>query len=416
MRTAHPADRETQLRRLLRSVAARLDDVKRRKSSATREEAADFTPFDYINVDENRISRILANLLNPRGSHGQGVALLEDFFASVGLDSVTGLHRASVECECETVGGDTRRRIDIVIRGDEWVVGIENKPWAIDQLNQISEYISHLRTRGQAHYCLLYLSHDGRRPSEQSIDSDNCTALIDAGTLRCVSYERVVSWLRRCLQISRAPRLRFFLEAFADCLERLVLSRAPFPEQEMVIESILNPERPEDLVTALELFQMKDAVREALQRTLMRHLETQLPAGWVIHHDLSREGILGIKMSKASSWHFRVESENRGSGQRHWWYGIRHDPSATAEQTKEVEQLCASLRGRLSEDGPPIPGYTPFWRWFQGRSEHEPKEYLAWETSVVPWLDMHSGKMAENLLCLAEELNLDAQKVAGRPR
>ena len=42
--------------------------------------AKDFNVFKYIAPDENRISDIVSNFLDPEGDHGQGPLFLEEFF------------------------------------------------------------------------------------------------------------------------------------------------------------------------------------------------------------------------------------------------------------------------------------------------------------------------------------------------
>ncbi|MFV3517303.1 PD-(D/E)XK nuclease family protein, partial [Mycobacterium tuberculosis] len=80
--------------------------------------APDFCLLDYLDVRENGISRILANLLDPSGSHGQGARFLEAFLKWAGLDGgwLAGASTAKVYTEMPTASGKGRGYIDILVR------------------------------------------------------------------------------------------------------------------------------------------------------------------------------------------------------------------------------------------------------------------------------------------------------------
>src|SRR4051812_36234492 len=96
--------------------------------------APDFNVFDFIAPDELRLSAILAWLLDPAGSHGQGALFLAEFLREIGLpwlDEDLALARVAVEA-----GTDVGRRIDVLVRLPGAVLAIENKPFAADQPRQ----------------------------------------------------------------------------------------------------------------------------------------------------------------------------------------------------------------------------------------------------------------------------------------
>ena len=109
--------------------------------------APDFNYFDLFDPNENALSFILSDLLDPEGSHGQGNDFLRLFCDAIGVDFPTSILKASVETESSTylLKGKERRRIDLVIETKDWIVGIENKPWASDQKDQLLDYYEHLK-------------------------------------------------------------------------------------------------------------------------------------------------------------------------------------------------------------------------------------------------------------------------------
>jgi len=99
---------------------------------------------DYVDPDENRISDIFADLLNPKGPHGQGAAFLELFLKQVGLSVMAADAEIAKIREHTTSSG---RRIDLFLpfaRGP--ALGIENKPFAADQINQVNDYCEYLHS------------------------------------------------------------------------------------------------------------------------------------------------------------------------------------------------------------------------------------------------------------------------------
>lgn len=137
--------------------------------SSVREEmdrklARRFSPFSYFDLSENRMSDILADLLRPEGTHGQGSLFVDCFSGQMfeeekrrGADIQKWtfpekLDVLSVDREALTTRIDTgSRRIDIEIafevNGETACVAIENKPQAEDQDRQIAAYSEHLHKK-----------------------------------------------------------------------------------------------------------------------------------------------------------------------------------------------------------------------------------------------------------------------------
>ncbi len=202
-----------------------------------RETAARFNLVGVWEPLEKELSRILATLLDPNGSHGQGGLYLEEFIRVLRehawareARSESGWVRDLLDEEAlwfdeaavrreETVIG--ARRIDIYIevpRGAQSrvVIGIENKPWVGEQEAQISDYVQGLRGRcgrvGGLGPILLYLTGDGREPTTWS-DRDRHHVL-------CVSYPGFIrSWTERSMMRTRPDKLRGFLRDFSSWIE-----------------------------------------------------------------------------------------------------------------------------------------------------------------------------------------------------
>jgi hypothetical protein len=192
-----------------------------------RTEASGFNVFDLIRPDENRLSDVLALLLDPRGAHGQGDLFLRLLIEKLdtGLSAEQTKH-AWVQREAPTRRIDNnRRRMDVLVDAGD-LVAIENKVNAAEQPEQVKDYLQHLRhcVQGRsASSTLIYLTPSGRPPD--SISREDMDREVAGNRLRCWSYGKHLRvWLEACRSQCEAPRFRDFLTDFIHYIE-LVLKR-----------------------------------------------------------------------------------------------------------------------------------------------------------------------------------------------
>ena len=213
--------------------------AQRAQAELDRRAAPRFSLFDFFHERETDLSRVFGGLLDPSGTHGQG-----DTFLRLFLDEVRGvldgevlgrfpagnLRDSRVYLEHHT---DTGRSIDIVVRvrGDTWI-GIENKPWAGEQPNQVSDYLKYLRTRAGSDTdpdaWLVYLSGDGKRPETLPDDPEDrirCPTLPYRGA-ECGSPS-LASWVEKCRIECKAERVRWFLTDLFEYMRKWFQSAEP---------------------------------------------------------------------------------------------------------------------------------------------------------------------------------------------
>lgn len=202
--------------------------AQRAQAELDRRAATGFSLFDFFHEREEDLSRVFGGLLDPGGTHGQ-----DDTFLRLFLDEVRevldgevpgrfpsgNLSNSRVYLEHRT---NMERRIDIVVsvRGDTWI-GIENKPWAGEQPNQVSDYLKYLRTKAgpdsDPDAWLVYLSGDGKRPESLPDDPKDrlrCPTLPYRGAER--GSPSLENWVEKCRMECEAERVRWFL---TDLLE-----------------------------------------------------------------------------------------------------------------------------------------------------------------------------------------------------
>ena len=221
---SHKAD----LRAFFTGLGPAIRIARRAQTELDRRAATRFSLFDFFHEREEDLSRVFGGLLASGGTHGQGDMFLRLFLDEVrevldgevnGRFPAGNLRDSRVYLEHHT---DTGRSIDIVVTvcGDTWI-GIENKPWAGEQPDQVSDYLKYLRTRAgpetDPNAWLVYLSGDGERPEtlpDDPGDRMRCPTLPYRGAER--GSPSLETWVEKSRTECEAERVRWFL---TDLLE-----------------------------------------------------------------------------------------------------------------------------------------------------------------------------------------------------
>ena len=174
----------------------------------------------------------LANLLNPKGSHGQGGKFLEAFLKmlrktlhTMPTDSLNlDIANSSVKVE-KYIGLQTNSeggRIDIFITDGKHSIIIENKIYAGDQHHQMLRYWNYgLSQKGddaEKTFVLIYLTLDGTPPSPESLGET-----LGEDDIVCLSYKSDIrGWLDRCVGLSsRIPMVRETIYQYINTIDIL---------------------------------------------------------------------------------------------------------------------------------------------------------------------------------------------------
>ena len=191
-----------------------------------------FNDLGFMSDEVHLHSMFLANLLNPKGSHGQRGKFLEAFlkmlqksFPAISADSLeldTAI--ASVEVE-KFIGRQTDSeggRIDIYLTDGKHSIIIENKIYAGDQYHQMLRYWNYgLSQKGndtEKSFVLIYLTLDGCSPSKESLGED-----LKENDIVCLSYKSDIrGWLDRCVELaSRTPLVRETINQYISTIDIL---------------------------------------------------------------------------------------------------------------------------------------------------------------------------------------------------
>lgn len=137
-----------------------------------------------IQGKEVLMCRVLADLLNPEGQHGQGILFLKSFLADVlkqGDRNDILLEHTTVETEY-VIGND--RRIDIMIYNSQFAIPIEVKIYAGEQEAQCYDYYEYAKNSP-----IVYLTRYGSEPSALSRMEKDGSDSLSTDQILCISWK-----------------------------------------------------------------------------------------------------------------------------------------------------------------------------------------------------------------------------------
>jgi hypothetical protein len=289
--------------------------------------ASSFSLFPYIAPNENRISEIIRDLLDPNGNHGQGDIFLQKFLEIIEQPELyeSGDHAFIRTEEHTTSIENNKRRIDILIeikRNNQHHAGIaiENKPWAIDQNKQIDDYVEHIRQR-YPNYYIVYLTPDGREPPEHSAAK---TKINDKEALLPISYERhIASWLDACHKESQAEYVRQFLLDFSNYCRQPNLNHQNMKNTEIeyqtVIEYILDQENEDKFRTGLLICNQKitAGIKSKIIEKFSKNIEEKIKSKYLNYETKSNleyfpDAWCSLSLTKLNyPIHIRLENDSK---------------------------------------------------------------------------------------------------------
>jgi len=253
------------IRTLLQEAEPKVREYKAKRKER-RLMGHDFNIFSIMGMERSEVkthSAMIAELLNPRGLHGQEGIFLRRFLEDIKECRVL----SSIGKENEKIGGWLSRnakavgtavvvaeksypnvegfgkdnRVDIVIEFENLVILIENKVDAIDQPEQLKRYSGVGKDSGKD-YCLLYLTKKGHVASQKSLGSGEVE-------YDKISYEEhIMSWLNLCLReegiICRTSLQKAILQ-YRDTVEKITGTNMNSKFNHEMIELLMESENLE---------------------------------------------------------------------------------------------------------------------------------------------------------------------------
>ena len=225
----------------------RISQIKIQQQRLSEVTGLNFNIFETLNIQTSEVrlhSNLIAELLNPKGSHGQRDLYLQLFMKQLDIDEfVTSASNLEVEAYIGPINEDytSGGRVDIAITDSSRnQIYIENKIYAYDQKNQLLRYYNNNNKA-----LIFYLTLDGGEPSVESTGVNP-----EKGRYRCISYSNdIIEWLLSCKKESASlPIIRETLTQYIHLIKSLTGQLGEIGVQKEIEDLLI--ENP-DLVDAI---------------------------------------------------------------------------------------------------------------------------------------------------------------------
>lgn len=220
-----------------------------------------------IETDEVKThSKMIAELLNPKGSHAQGDKYLK-LFCDVVRINPTFSEKIKVTVETSFDNG----RLDIELIFEDFYVIIENKINALDQASQITRYYSQAKKKN-LNYNIFYLNRYGTEPTaeafknfgnippiEKNGNDQNDQPKYKCGDeeveLKLISYrETIRTWLEQCREASQElPNIHAGITHYLNLVKKITGDTMSANEREQIQGHLIK--NSNDLTIALKISQ-----------------------------------------------------------------------------------------------------------------------------------------------------------------
>ncbi|MEN0054474.1 MAG: PD-(D/E)XK nuclease family protein [Mucilaginibacter sp.] len=339
-----------------------------------------FNLFRILKLESSEVrlhSAFLAELLNPKGNHGQKDAFLKLFVDRVQFRN-NDFHTPSATVEIEKHTGfindvgSEGGRIDIILtdRYHKQII-IENKIYAGDQKNQLVRYNHYSLTAD-----LLYLTLEGKSPNRESYGT-----LIEGKDFKCISYSKhIKDWLEQCRkEVAIYPIIRETITQYLNLIKYLTnQTMNDMMNQELATLITSNYANVEAAFTIIHSL-------KGIKQQLLDKFNAEL-------NSLAEE--LGLKLS------FEVDFNRQYSGiyfYREGWedasigFGFQSYSNALLYGiiVEQPEQFSSELRETLVKIKPSDTKTSDWWPIF--RTFEAP--YNNWNDSKEVWTAVFDGSM-----------------------
>ncbi|WP_394992370.1 PD-(D/E)XK nuclease family protein [Emticicia sp.] len=251
---------ENTIKQLLNEIQT-ISESYKRVAEATGE---NFNIFSVLQMERNEVkthSRFIAELLNPKGSHGQKDLFLKKFVELIqieGFDTTSAVVKVefSIGKKTEDSGG----RLDIKIKDSKnKIILIENKIDAPEQEKQLIRYKNYVSDDTDT---LLFLTLEGQESKDINIPLEK---------YRCISYKSdILNWLEECRkEATNIPILRESITQYMNLIKKLTGQNVNTKMSEEITEKIITDK--EKFETFITLFAAGDDIKKRMIQQIVEH-------------------------------------------------------------------------------------------------------------------------------------------------
>lgn len=267
-------------------LLAQISEVGERYEQLARETGENFNIFRLLKVETKEVrlhSSLLAELLSPQGTHGQGDLFLRLFLSSLTRSEIPAtpflVQSATVEVEKYTgilnedcTGGG---RIDIILTdlAGKRII-IENKIYAQDQPKQLVRYRNYDKDA-----LLLYLTLDGSNASAVSKGK-----LHVGKDYYLISYHKtILRWLRACEKEVLLPIVKETLRQYRILIEQLT-RQSSSDQMNKEIKNILYQDES-SFISAQRIYESYPVLVKEIEGKFWEEIKSQCPKEIILVND-----------------------------------------------------------------------------------------------------------------------------------
>lgn len=349
--------------------------------------------FSILSIEryELKHSALIANLLDPKGSHGCGDAFLRAFF-EIALKGTAYPFENSTPLDSRTehytgpIAGDTGGRIDILVKSSHYGLIIENKIYAGDQDKQLTRYDNYGKeTFGADGYLLVYLTLYGCDASKESTATKSAE---EVGYLRLSYAEDILRWLEQCVRLAdNKPLVRESLNQYIRTIKQLTYQDMNQEDIKKIIN--LAVDHPEVVAT---LSSKRDAIAQGIREKYIfaKLKEYADQKGWLYDDSESSYNEEEPKLRfRKEGWDGSIiisaDSEGKKSNYGWWinlWIGI------DSKVTGAKKLACLEKQS---------PEYPMGWEYLTTQNWYSAENFPAMKTSVAQEIINKLNEIIEEL-------------------
>ena len=385
-------DTELDIQRFFQEVAS-ICALEQAQQEERNRKGENYNLFSILSIEryELKHSALIANLLDPKGSHGCGDAFLRAFFEIALKDLAYPFEDCTLpdsytEYYTGPIVGDTGGRIDILVKSSRYGLIIENKIYAGDQDKQLIRYDNYGKeTFGADGYLLVYLTLYGYDASKESTATKSAE---EVGYLRLSYAEDILRWLEQCVRLAdNKPLVRESLNQYIRTIKQLTYQDMNQENIQTIID--LAVDHPEVVAT---LSSKRDAIAEGIrEKYIFAKLEKYADQkGWLYDDSESsyNEEEPKIRLRK-EGWDGSIiisaDSENKKSNYGWWmnlWIGI------DSKVTGAKKLACLEKQS---------PEYPMGWEYLTTPNWYSAENFPAMKTSVAEEIISKLNEIIEEL-------------------
>lgn len=276
--------------------------IAKEQQDVTEQENEGYNVFYALKIWQKETtlhSRLIADLLHPRGYHGLGIKPMEFF-----MECLKSSLNLNVNFECNDKvkviaekATDEARRIDIFLKDENGqVIIIENKIYATDQSKQLWDYYEFGgKVCGKDKKpVVLYLTLAGTMPCK-----DSAKGLNPDSDYYCISYQDFIKkWISQCLSITKGNNaLTEVLKQYLQVIK--YLTQENMEDVKWIMD---NMESKEDYDALLRLAKVANDIPAVAQDVFYKKLRNRLGAMVYSSSSTDNRHQIWIELDSKEEW------------------------------------------------------------------------------------------------------------------